>query len=80
MSQHNDITIHCLSLAIKKDFTKEECLDNLNNLLSIAGYEEDMECPDYDLRRWVELYLLSQKDGLCGVSHWKIKDWLRRRD
>lgn len=78
MSQHTDIAKHCLSLAIKKDFTKEECLDNLNGTLCAADYDEDMECSDSELASWIEQILLSQRDGLYGVSHQQIKDWLRR--
>ena len=76
MCQHNDIAKHCLALAIKKGFTKEECLDNLNGTFCALGYEEDAECPDHELKLWIERILLSQKDGLYGVSHQEINDWL----
>lgn len=78
MSQHADLTKHCLALAINKNFSRKECLDNLNGALCAAGYDEDMECPDYELDNWIKSILLSQKDGLYGVSHWSINDWLRR--
>ena len=80
MSQHADIVKHCLALAIKKNFTRQECLENLNGTLYAAGYDEDMECPDYELDNWIKGVFLSQTDGLYGVSHWAINDWLRRRD
>lgn len=78
MSQHADLTKHCLATAINKNFSRKECLDNLNGTLCVAGYDEDMECPDYELDNWIKSILLSQKDGLYGVSHWSINDWLRR--
>jgi hypothetical protein len=78
MSQHADIAKHCLTLAIKKDFTRQECLENLNGTLCAAGYDEDMECPDYELDNWIKGILLGQRDGLYGVSHAQVNEWLSK--
>lgn len=79
MSEHADITKHCLATAIKHNFNYAETLDNLNGTLEAAEYGEEFLCPSYQLANWVKQILLSQKDGLYGVSHSAINDWLSRR-
>lgn len=80
MSQHADITKHCLATAIKYDFTRKECLDNLNGALCAAGYDEDMECPEHELDNWIKSVILGQSDSLYGVSHQEVNYWLLRED
>lgn len=80
MSQHADLTKHCLAFAIKADLSFEGALDNLNGTLLAAGYEYDYLCQPHELHQWIKEMLLSQRDELHGVSHWQIKDWIRRRN
>ena len=78
MSEHADLTKHCLATAINKNFSRKECLENLNGTLYAAGYDEDMECSDHKLDNWIKSILLSQKDGLYGVSHAQVNEWMKK--
>ena len=79
MSQQADIAKHCLSLAIKKDFTLEECLENINGIFEALEYGESSICAEWELAEWIQSLILNQRDGLYGVSHYLTNDWLRRR-
>jgi hypothetical protein len=77
MSQHADITKEILSKAIHHNLSHEAAADLLESVLVAAGYEDDLatykagDMPDLALS-----YLRSQKDGLYGVSHEQIDDWV----
>jgi hypothetical protein len=76
MSQHADITKEILSKAIKHNLSHADAADLLESVLLAAGYEDDLA--DYkasDMPKLADSYLLSQKDGLYGVSHEQIMDW-----
>jgi 20S proteasome alpha/beta subunit len=76
MSQHADITKEILSKAIKHNLSHEDAADLLESVLVAAGYEDDLATYKAgDMPKLADSYLLSQKDGLYGVSHEQIMDW-----
>lgn len=77
MSQHADITKWCLATAIKHNFSLEECCDHLNDTLEAAEYDLDFLYAKYQIRELIESVILSQSDGLYGVSHDSVKHWLK---
>ena len=77
MSNHADITKELLAKAVKFNLSHEDAADLLQSILYAAGYEDDL--PDHKASDMPELalsYLRSQKDGLYGVSHEQIDDWV----
>ena len=77
MSEHADITKWCLATAIKHNFSLEECRNHLNDTLEAAEYDQDFLYAKYQIKGLIESVILSQKDGLYGVSHDSVKHWLR---
>lgn len=77
MSNHADITKELLAKAVKFNLSHEDAADLLQSILYAAGYEDDLA--DHKASDMPELtlsYLRSQKDGLYGVSHEQIDDWV----
>ena len=72
-----DITREVVSKSIKFDLTPEQTVDLLEGVMEAAGYDTK----DYDL--WELMgkttnYFMTQTDGLYGVTHQEIKDWVKR--
>ena len=79
MSQHLDIVKHCLATAIKHNMSFSDTMENLNGTLCAADYDEEFECHSRDeLFRWVKMIILSQQDGLYGVSHAEVNEWMKK--
>jgi hypothetical protein len=76
MSQHADITKEILSRAIKYNLSHEDASDLLESVLYAAGYEHPLRAGYQDVSSLALSYLRSQKDGLYGVSHEQIDDWV----
>jgi 20S proteasome alpha/beta subunit len=77
MSQHADITKELLAKAVKFNLSHEDAADLLQSVLYAAGYEDDLaEHNANDMPNLANAYLRSQQDGLYGVSHGQIDDWV----
>jgi len=77
MSQHADITKELLAKAVKFKLSHEDAADLLQSVLYAAGYENEMaDQKASDMPELANAYLRSQKDGLYGVSHEQIDDWV----
>jgi hypothetical protein len=77
MSQHADITKEILAKAVKLNLSHEDAADLLQSVLYAAEYEDEMaEHSARDMPNLVNAYLRSQQDGLYGVSHGQIDDWV----
>lgn len=78
MSQHADLIKHSVSKSIKVGNSWAMTLECANDLLDTAEYDEDFYLDDKKLTAQCE-YMLTQSDGLYGVSHFKIKEFLRNK-
>jgi hypothetical protein len=77
MSQHADITKELLAKAVKLNLSHEDAADLLESVLYAAGFEDDLATASAsDMPNLVNEYLRSQQDGLYGVSHNQIDDWV----
>jgi hypothetical protein len=77
MSQHADIIKEILSRAVKFNLSHEDAADLLESVLYAAGFEEGLyDQKASDMPELALAYLRSQKDGLYGVSHNQIDDWV----
>lgn len=74
MSQHADITKVIVSKAIKSNWNAVETCEYYSNILEAIEYDIEWTNPQHiiDMTR----YMLTQKDGLYGVSHKQIADWV----
>ena len=77
MSQHADITKEILAHAVMFKLSHEDAADLLQSVLYAAGYEDKMaDRKASDMHDLALIYLRSQKDGLYGVSHEQIDNWV----
>lgn len=77
MSQHADITKELLAKAVKLNLSHEDAADLLECVLYAAGFEGDLATASArDMPNLMNAYLRSQQDGLYGVSHSQIDDWV----
>lgn len=80
MSQHADITKEILAKAVKLNLSHEDAADLLTSVLYAAGYEDDMaDAFEHEMGHLVYSYLRNQKDGLYGVSHQEIENWINKK-
>ncbi len=79
MSQHADIVIEVTSKAVKYNLSHEDAADLLQSVLCAAGYEDELaEYSKEDMPSLVSGYLRTQKDGLYGVSHSQMDEWIKK--
>lgn len=74
MSQHADITKVVVARAIKSDWTPAETHGHYLAVLDALEYDDYMSHTSHIID--MANYMLTQKDGLYGVSHVQITDWL----
>ena len=78
MSQHADITKEVLARSVKFNLSLDDAHDLLTSILVCADYDDSMLPSKSEMASLVRGYLLNQRDGLYGVSHDQINDWLSR--
>jgi len=74
MSQHFDISKTVAAKAIEKNWSKKETFEFYSDILGDLEYPDDFCEPDMLIG--TIKYMLTQHDGLYGVSHEQIKEWL----
>lgn len=75
MSQHADITKVVVSKAIKSNWNPVETCQLYLDVLNAIEYDDDEWANPKHIIGMAD-YMLTQKDGLYGVSHQQIIDWL----
>lgn len=75
MSQHADLTKWNVANSIKNNLPAEAACESYAGMLAAAEYDDQWANPKYVIE--MAEYMLTQKDGLYGVSHAQIVDWLQ---
>lgn len=76
MSQHADISKTILARAVKLNLSLKDTHELLADTLEAAEYEDRFIPSIQDIPIWVKSYILTQKDGLYGVTHEQTNNWL----
>jgi hypothetical protein len=76
MSQHGSFTRSFVAIAVKSNWDSEVTSKNYAELLDSLEYDRKFQNPQhiYDNAH----YMLTQTDGIYGVSHKQLGDWLMR--
>ena len=78
MSQHADITKTVISKGIRYGLSASQVHTLLVEILGAAGYDDSYMIPFDEIFSIAEDYILAQKDGLYGVSHVEVREWISR--
>ena len=75
MSEHADLTSWNVADSIKNNLSAVDACESYKGMLAAADYDDQWANPKYIMEK--AAHMLTQKDGIYGISHQQIIDWMQ---